>query len=92
MTLDRIRIGFLPLVDAALPILARELGFGEAQGLEIELVRDMTWATVRDRLLRYGIADRIGPDRFFPTLGVAVAAYLGATGVDWRDWEERSGH
>ena len=56
MTLDRIRIGFLPLVDAALPILAREQGFGEEQGLEIELVRDMSWATVRDRLL-YGHTD-----------------------------------
>jgi NitT/TauT family transport system ATP-binding protein len=56
MSLTRVRIGFLPLVDAALPILARELGFGEAEGLEIELVRDMTWATVRDRLL-YGHTD-----------------------------------
>jgi NitT/TauT family transport system ATP-binding protein len=56
VTLDRIRIGFLPLVDAALPILAREQGFGEAEGLDIELVRDMSWATVRDRLL-YGHTD-----------------------------------
>lgn len=56
MALDKIRIGFVPLVDAALPILARELGFAEAEGLEIELVRDMTWATVRDRLL-YGHTD-----------------------------------
>ena len=32
---------------------------------------------VRDRLRRYGIEDAIGADRFFPTLGVAVAAYLG---------------
>ena len=50
-----LRIGFLPLVDAALPILAHELGFAEAEGLSLDLVRDMTWATVRDRLL-YGIA------------------------------------
>ena len=56
MALDKIRIGFLPLVDAALPILAREQGFAEAEGLELELVRDMTWATVRDRLL-YGHTD-----------------------------------
>ena len=44
---------------------------------------------VRERLRRYGIEDAIGADRFFPTLGVAVAAYLGETGVDWHDWEER---
>ena len=30
---DIMRIGFLPLVDAALPILARELGLGEEEGL-----------------------------------------------------------
>ena len=31
MTTNVIRLGFLPLVDAALPILARELGFAEEQ-------------------------------------------------------------
>ena len=89
MTLDKIRIGFLPLVDAALPILAREQGFAEAEGLEIELVRDMTWATVRDRLL-YGhtdaahmvaplaIATALGRGR--PAVGIAVPFVLGLNG------------
>jgi NitT/TauT family transport system ATP-binding protein len=89
VSLDRIRIGFLPLVDAALPILARELGFGEAEGLEIELVRDMTWATVRDRLL-YGhtdaahliaplaIATSLGRDR--PAVPLSVPFVLGLNG------------
>ncbi|HEX7849767.1 MAG TPA: ABC transporter substrate-binding protein [Sphingomonas sp.] len=87
--LDRIRIGFLPLVDAALPILAREQGFAEAQGLEIELVRDITWATVRDRL-SYGhidaahmvaplaIATALGRGR--PAEDVAVPFVLGLNG------------
>ena len=44
---------------------------------------------VRDRLRHYGIHDGIGDHRFFPTLGVAVAAYLRETGVDWIDWEDR---
>jgi high affinity sulfate transporter 1 len=44
---------------------------------------------VRDRLRRYGIEDAIGPQRFFPTIGVAVATYLHETGVDWVDWEDR---
>ncbi len=51
-----LRIGFLPLVDAALPILAHELGYAEEQGVALELVRDMSWATVSDRLL-YGHSD-----------------------------------
>jgi high affinity sulfate transporter 1 len=44
---------------------------------------------VRDQLRRYGIETAIGPDRFFPTVGVAVATYLHHTGVEWRDWEDR---
>ena len=36
------RIGFLPLVDAALPILAHEQGFAAAQGTAIQPVRERT--------------------------------------------------
>jgi high affinity sulfate transporter 1 len=44
---------------------------------------------VRDRLRRYGLEERVGTDRFFPTLGTAVDAYVRASGIDWIDWEER---
>ncbi|PCD04106.1 nitrate transporter [Sphingomonas spermidinifaciens] len=74
MSTERLRVGFLPLVDAALPILAHELGFAEAEGLAIELVRDVTWATVRDRLI-YGHTDAahmVAP--------LAIATALGRTG------------
>lgn len=83
------RIGFLPLVDAALPILAHELGYAREHGLNLELVRDMTWATVRDRLL-YGhtdaahlvaplaIATALGRDR--PAVPMAVPFVLGLNG------------
>lgn len=89
MTLDRFRIGFLPLVDAALPILARELGLAEEQGIDLSLVRDMSWATVRDRLI-YGqsdaahmlaplaIATTLGLDR--PAVPLAVPFVLGLNG------------
>ena len=97
MTAERFRIGFLPLVDAALPILARELGFDAREGVEIELVRDMTWATVRDRLL-YGhtdaahmiaplaIATTLGRDR--PAAPLAVPFVLGLNGnaVTFSSW------
>jgi len=49
-------IGFLPLVDAALPILAQEHGFAEEQGLHLNFIRDVSWASVLDRLL-YGHTD-----------------------------------
>jgi high affinity sulfate transporter 1 len=44
---------------------------------------------VKDRLHRYGLFDAVGPDRFFPTIGTAVDAYVEATGISWVDWEER---
>ena len=44
---------------------------------------------VKDRLQRYGLYDAVGPDRFFPTVGTAVDAYLESTGTTWVDWEER---
>lgn len=89
MSAETFRIGFLPLVDAALPILAHELGFAAREGVSIELVRDMTWATVRDRLL-YGhtdaahmiaplaIATALGRDR--PAVPMAVPFVLGLNG------------
>lgn len=64
-------IGFLPLVDACLPILAHEHGFAEAEGLSLRLMRDMSWATVLDRLL-YGSSDAahmVAPLAIATTLG-----------------------
>jgi len=64
-------LGFLPLVDACLPILAREHGFAEAEGVSLRLVRDMSWATVLDRLL-YGHSDAahlVAPLAIATTLG-----------------------
>ena len=64
-------IGFLPLVDACLPILACENGFAETEGLSLRLLRDMSWATVLDRLL-YGHTDAahlVAPLAIATTLG-----------------------
>ena len=68
---SELTIGFLPLVDACLPILAREHGFAEAEGISLRLVRDMSWATVLDRLL-YGHSDAahlVAPLAIATTLG-----------------------
>jgi NitT/TauT family transport system ATP-binding protein len=70
------RIGFLPLVDAALPILARELGYAEEERIDLTLVRDMSWATVNDRLL-YGHSDAahlLAPLAIATTLGLGRPA------------------
>lgn len=68
---QELTIGFLPLVDACLPILAHEHGFAEEEGLELTFQRDVSWATVLDRLL-YGHSDAahlIAPLAIATTLG-----------------------
>lgn len=48
-----IRVGYVPLVDAAPLVIAKELGFFEKYGVKVELSREMGWASVRDKIL-YG--------------------------------------
>lgn len=47
---DPVRLGFMPLLDAAIPIVAARQGFAGKHGIELELVRETSWANVRDRL------------------------------------------
>lgn len=44
------RIGFVPLIDAAPLIAARELGFFEEEGLNVSLYGQIGWGNVRDKL------------------------------------------
>jgi two-component system, oxyanion-binding sensor len=50
MSEDRLRIGFIPLVDAAAIIVAVDKGFAAQEGLSIDLVREVSWSNVRDKL------------------------------------------
>src|SRR4029079_18166240 len=43
-------IGFIPLVDAAALIVAVDKGFTAAEGLDVTLVREVSWSNVRDKL------------------------------------------
>jgi two-component system, oxyanion-binding sensor len=45
-----ITAGFLPLLDASIPIVALEKGFALAEGIELALVRETSWANIRDRV------------------------------------------
>jgi high affinity sulfate transporter 1 len=75
-------------IDATAGETLRELD-DELDAAGVELAFAELKDPVRDVLRRYGIYDAIGEQRFFPTVGVAVASYLRETGVDWLDWEER---
>ena len=67
----RLRIGFIPLADATALLVAVDKGFAAAEGLDIELVREVSWSNVRDKL-NIGLFDAahlIAP--------VAIASSLG---------------
>ncbi|SDO06500.1 NitT/TauT family transport system ATP-binding protein [Methylobacterium phyllostachyos] len=46
----RLQLGYIPLCDAAPLIAAHELGFARAEGLDLDLRAEPSWATLRDRL------------------------------------------
>lgn len=46
----RLHLGYVPLCDAAPVIAAHELGFARAEGIDLELTAEPSWATLRDRL------------------------------------------
>ena len=71
MSDKRLRIGFIPLCDATALIVAVDKGFAAAEGLDVELVREVSWSNVRDKL-NIGLFDAahlIAP--------VAIASSLG---------------
>jgi NitT/TauT family transport system ATP-binding protein/nitrate/nitrite transport system substrate-binding protein len=72
----RLRLGFIALNDAATLIVAREKGFFAAEGLDVELSRQVSWATIRDKV-KVGQLD--GAHMLAP---MALAASLGAGGVE----------
>ncbi len=50
MSERKLRIGFIPLADATALIVAVDKGFTKAEGLDVELVREVSWSNVRDKL------------------------------------------
>jgi ABC-type nitrate/sulfonate/bicarbonate transport system substrate-binding protein len=66
-----LRIGFVPLIDAAPVIAAQERGFFAEEGLRVTLHRQVGWANVRDKL-SFGHLDAA-----HALLGMPLASHLG---------------
>ena len=67
----KLRLGFVPLSDCAPIAVARETGIFERRGLDVELSRELGWASVRDKIV-YGHLDAAQS-----IAGIAIALGLG---------------
>ncbi len=67
-----LKIGFIPLTDCAPLIVAKEQGFFAQQGLDVELCKEASWSTIRDKLAfeEYDAAHLLAPMLMASTLGL----------------------
>ncbi len=68
--------GFLPLLDSALLVAARDKGFAIAEGVELTLVRENSWASIRDRMAvgHFNVAHMLAPMPIACNLGLTPLA------------------
>ncbi|GGA35067.1 CmpA/NrtA family ABC transporter substrate-binding protein [Pelagibacterium lentulum] len=73
MTATHLTAGFMPLLDAVLLVVAHEKGFAHNEGLALHLVKENSWANIRDRaaLGHFDVAQMLAP--------MPIAASLGLT-------------
>lgn len=67
-----LKLGFVPLLDCAPLVIAREKGFFEAEGLNVVLSRESNWANIRDKV-SFGLLDgaqMLSPMPLAATLGL----------------------
>jgi ABC-type nitrate/sulfonate/bicarbonate transport system substrate-binding protein len=71
--IHRIVAGFMPLLDSALLVAAAVRGFAEAEDIDLILLRETSWANIRDRVAvgHVQVAHMLGP--------MPVACNLGLT-------------
>jgi nitrate/nitrite transport system substrate-binding protein len=74
-TNSKIRIGFIPLTDCASVVMAHELGLYSKHGVDVEVSREASWATIRDKVLT---GDLDGAHCLF---GMPFSVYTGIGGT-----------
>jgi len=68
-----ITAGFLPLLDSAVLVATKEAGFAAAEHIDLTLVRETSWANIRDRLAvgHFNAAHMLGPMPIACNFGLA---------------------
>jgi len=76
MGLTQITAAYLPLLDSAILHAAQAMGFAEDEGLDLRLVRETSWANIRDRVAigHFDVAHMLAP--------MPLSANLGMTPLD----------
>ena len=71
-TSSSIIIGFIPLLDCAPLVVAAEKGFAATEDFDITLVRETSWANIRDRVVvgHFDAAHMLGPMAVASSLGI----------------------
>lgn len=70
----QLTLGFIPLTDCAPLVVALENGLFAAEGLDVSLSREASWATLRDKLA-YGLLDGA---QMLAALPIAMSLGLGS--------------
>jgi two-component system, oxyanion-binding sensor len=68
--------GFMPLLDSAILVAAREKGFTAAEAIDLVLVRETSWANIRDRMAvgHFQVAHVLAPMPIASNLGLTPLA------------------
>jgi two-component system, oxyanion-binding sensor len=68
----KVVVGFIPLLDCASLAVAAERGFAAEEGLDLRLVRETSWANIRDRVIvgHFDAAHMLAPMTIASTLGI----------------------
>jgi two-component system, oxyanion-binding sensor len=68
----KVILGFIPLLDCASLVVAAERGFAAEEDLDLALVRETSWANIRDRVVigHFDAAHMLGPMTVASTLGI----------------------
>lgn len=76
MRRHEVHCGFVPLTDAAVPIIAAEMGFAAQEGLDLILHRENAWAALRDKLAmgRLDAAHMLSPAPVAMSMGLGGLA------------------
>ncbi len=71
------RVGFIPLLDMAVLVAAEEQGFARREGIRLQLIKDVSWSNIRDRLAfgQFDVAHMLSPMPIASQLGLGSNPY-----------------